>query len=64
VFNDPDLLTFLDSVHSDTEGRFVNIGQSDRGRILIVIHMDRDDRTRIISSRKVTPAERRRPERR
>jgi hypothetical protein len=37
--------------------RFVNIGQSDRGRVLIVIHTERDDITHIISSRKATSAE-------
>ncbi len=58
VFNDPVLVTYLDTAHSDEELRFVNIGQSDRGRVLIVIHTERNDITRIISSRKATSAER------
>jgi uncharacterized DUF497 family protein len=58
VFNDPELITYLDTTHSDAELRFVNIGQSERGRVLIVIHTERDERTRIISSRKATAAER------
>ena len=57
VFNDPALVTYPDIAHSDTELRFVNIGQSDRCRMLIVIHTERDDSTRIISSRKATTAE-------
>ena len=58
VFNDPALITYPDIAHSDAELRFVNIGQSDRGRVLIVIHTERDDSTRIISSREATSAER------
>jgi len=58
VFNDPALVTYPDIEHSDEELRFVNIGQSERGRVLIVIHTERDDITRIISSRKATAAER------
>jgi uncharacterized DUF497 family protein len=34
-------------------------GHSDRQRLLIVAHTDRDERIRIISAREVTAAERR-----
>ena len=36
----------------------ITIGVSTSGRFLMVAHMDRDDRTRIISSRELTRKER------
>ena len=57
IFNDPFLLTFLDRRHSDDELRFINIGMSIQMRILIVIHTQREDVIRIISSRKATKLE-------
>jgi uncharacterized protein len=59
VFSDPYLVTFPDDEHSAVEERFISIGQSDRGRILLVVHTDRSDAIRLISCRKVTAAERR-----
>lgn len=58
VFNDPFLLTFSDPDHSVEEQRYVSIGKSSKGRIVIVIHTDRNDNIRIISSRKATKSER------
>ena len=58
VFGDFLSTTFPDPDHSLDEDRFITIGTSDRGRIVIVSHTDRDDRTRIISARKATPRER------
>lgn len=58
VFSDPHLVTFIDEGHSNAEERFISIGQSDRGRILLVVHTDRGDAVRLISSRKATAAER------
>jgi len=58
IFNDPFLLTFPDDVHSDEEERFINIGRSSKGDILIVIHTERDGTIRIISSRRATVRER------
>jgi uncharacterized protein len=57
VFADPFLITYPDDIHSTYEDRFISIGQSIRGRVLLVIHTDQDDRIRIISSRKATAAE-------
>lgn len=54
VFNDPFLLTFPDSDHSDDEERYVNIGMSSKRRVLIVIHTERYQTIRLISSRKAT----------
>ena len=59
VFGDPFLLTFPDPGHSDIEERYVNIGRSSKGRVLVVIHTERVARIRLISCRKATASERR-----
>lgn len=59
LFNDPSLLTFPDVDHSEDEMRFINIGISARGRMLVLIHAERGKKIRIISSRKATKDERR-----
>ena len=59
VFNDPFLWTFPDPEHSGIEQRYVNIGYSSRGRVLIVVHTERGANVRIISCRKATASERR-----
>ena len=58
VFGDPFLLTFPDIEHSEGEERFVNIGRSSKGDLLIVIHTEREGSIRIISSRRATASER------
>ena len=58
MFGDPLSVTFPDPDHSATEDRFITIGTSERGRVLVVSHTDRDDRIRIISARKATRRER------
>jgi hypothetical protein len=40
------------------EDRFVLLGLSYRGRLLVVVHTERGDRFRIISARRATPSER------
>lgn len=57
VFNDPLLLTFPDMEHSDDEHRSISIGISSHIRILLVVHTDRRNKVRIISSRKATAKE-------
>jgi uncharacterized DUF497 family protein len=42
--------------------RFVVIGRSTLSRILFVVHCERDQRVRIISARRATPAQRRKYE--
>jgi len=59
VFNDPLSVTFPDPDHSYGEERYVIIGVSSAGRILIVPHTDRADLVRIISAREATRNERR-----
>ena len=59
VFGDPLSDTFDDPDHSAEENRFITIGTSDRGRLLMVAHTDRQDRVRVISARELTKQERR-----
>ncbi len=58
VFGDPMSMTFYDPDHSIDENRFITVGLSPLGKLLIVSHTDRDDRIRIISARKTTRRER------
>ena len=58
VFGDPLALTGYDPDHSDEEDRFVTMGLSADGRLLIASHTDRDEKLRIISARVATRAER------
>jgi uncharacterized DUF497 family protein len=58
VFDDRNAQTIDDPDHSDEELRWLTLGRSRLGRILIVAHTDRGDRTRIINARKATPTER------
>jgi len=59
AFYDPFVITFDDPDHSDEEDRFILIGTSAQGRLLMVAHTDRGDRIRIISARPLKPKERR-----
>lgn len=57
VFNDPLSGTVPDPDHSDEENRFITIGTSHVGRLIVVVHTDRSDNTRIISARTATHRE-------
>jgi uncharacterized DUF497 family protein len=59
IFGDPFLWTFPDPAHSDFEQRYLDIGYSSKGRILVVSHTERDRNIRLISCRKATATERR-----
>ncbi|HBK21138.1 MAG TPA: hypothetical protein DDZ60_01065 [Planktothrix sp. UBA10369] len=59
VFNDPLSVTFPDPNHSIGESRYIIIGISRFGQLLIVAHTDRLERVRIISARKATRQEQR-----
>ena len=59
VFGDPLSLTILDPDHSQQETRFITMGTSIDDRLLVVVHVDRGERIRIISARKATARERR-----
>ena len=58
VFGDPMATTIEDPQVRSSEYRFVTIGQSVLGQLLIVVHTERSDKIRIISARKATRAER------
>ncbi|UTC53355.1 BrnT family toxin [Treponema sp. OMZ 803] len=57
VFNDNNRLEFFDVNHSGMEDRLITIGKVDK--ILFVVYTERGDKTRIISARPATKAERR-----
>jgi uncharacterized DUF497 family protein len=59
AFLDPLSLTIPDLIHAVGEERFVLIGQSDRGKLVVVVHVERDDEIRLISARRAMPHERR-----
>ena len=58
VFDDPLYVDFYDPDHSYEEHRYLIVGQSRQGRLLIVSYTERGDMTRLISSREVTSTER------
>lgn len=59
VFNDPLGRLFFDPDHSESEDRFVLIGQDAQGRTLVVVHLHRETENivRIISARNATKKE-------
>jgi len=57
VFLDPLALTYQDPDHSEGERRYITLGESTRGRVILVAHLDRGDRIRIISARRATRKE-------
>ena len=58
VFNDPLELTISDPDHSQDEERFLSIGASTAGRLLVVAYTERGGRTRIINAREASAQER------
>lgn len=59
VFDDSLSVTFPDPDHSIGESRYVIIGMSVLGQLLVVSHTDQGNRIRIISARKATRREKR-----
>jgi uncharacterized protein len=62
AFGDIFSVTIPDPLHSADENRFVLMGLSNQGKLLVVVHTDRTDRVRIISARTATGSERRKYE--
>jgi uncharacterized DUF497 family protein len=58
AFRDPFSLTIDDPLHSKDEARMVQVGISNRNRLVVVVHTERGDNIRIISARKATKKER------
>jgi uncharacterized DUF497 family protein len=58
IFDDPLYVDFYDLDHSEDEERYLIVGASNRGRLLIVSYTERRESIRIISAREVTKSER------
>lgn len=58
VFGDPLGRIVDDPRHSESEERFVLLGQSDRHRLLVVMFTERGEALHLISARKATRRER------
>jgi uncharacterized DUF497 family protein len=58
VLDDPLSVTFGDPDHSASERRYLTIGASTTGRILVVSHTERGEAVRLISARRATRRER------
>ena len=58
VFDDPRYVDFYDPDHSDDEKRFIRLGRSRAGRLLLVSYTERGNSVRLISAREATPRER------
>lgn len=62
VFSDPFSITINDPEHSINEHRYIDIGASEKGHILVVSYTERNGRIRIISCHKALRSERRKYE--
>ncbi len=58
MFGDPFSITISDPEHSHGEERYIDIGESMNGRLLVVVYTERTPYIRIISCRKATRKER------
>jgi uncharacterized protein len=58
VFDDPLYVDFYDPDHSGDEDRYLIVGESNRGRLLITSYTERKESVRLISAREVTQTER------
>ena len=57
VFGDPLSVLIPDPLHSEDEERFTLLGQSQRQRLLVVVHTEGDGAIRLISARLATAKE-------
>ena len=62
IFYDPLSATFDDPDHSENERRYITIGFSSQGRLIVVAHTERGGYLRIISARCATAHERKKHE--
>lgn len=58
AFGDPRALVIPDPAHSQTEDRFILLGQTSQALIVVVVHVERGDRIRLISARRASRKER------
>lgn len=60
VFEDENRLELYDEDHSDTEDRYITIGEINGVALIVfVVYTEREDAIRLISARKATKSERR-----
>jgi len=59
IFDDPLSRTIPDPEHSEDEDRFITLGTSESGELLVVCNCDRGDKIRIFSARRAEAHERR-----
>lgn len=59
VFGDPLSTTFPDLAHSEEEQRYLTIGMTEKGTIIVVAHTEEEDTVRIISARRAARQEQR-----
>lgn len=57
VFDDPLYVDFFDPDHSDDEERYIMVGQSQQGRLIVVSYTERSSGVRLISARVATRRE-------
>ena len=62
VLYDPFAVTAFDPDHSEFEDRFVTIGCTRQGKLIVISHTDRGNLTRIISARRATRKEKKKYE--
>ncbi|MFN0111479.1 MAG: BrnT family toxin [Blastocatellia bacterium] len=62
VFDDPLYVDLYDPDHSIGEHRFIILGESAQGRLLMVSYTERSNLTRLISARELTTTERKKYE--
>jgi uncharacterized DUF497 family protein len=62
VFYDALSATFNDPDHSEGESRFITVGYSAKGRLLVVCHTERRGSLRLISARRANAHERKKHE--
>lgn len=54
IFYDPFSITINDPIHSMAEERFIDIGLSEKLRLLVVVYTQRGSKIRLISCRKAS----------
>ena len=59
AFGDPLSITIADPDHSDDEQRFLLLGETFTGKLIVVAHVDRGETIRLISARVASGRERR-----
>ncbi len=64
AFRDEMSITISDPLHSEDEERFILLGYSEKNRLIVVVHTERQNQIRIISARRASKKERKQYEER